>query len=891
MYDNRVRPTNDFIEFRTEEIEQSVPDRFEQQVRKYPDKLAVKSGSHQFTYDELNRIANRVAWAILDQRGEGEEPIALLFEHGISLIAAILGVLKAGKIYMTLDSSYPAMRLNYMLEHSQTGLIVTNNENLSFAEELAQSGHKLTNIDELDSSISDENPGLSISPDTLVSLYYTSGSTGEPKGVVENHRNRLFGVMEQTNSMNICVDDRLTFLASAGFSASIGDIFPAILNGATLLPFDLRSEGLGDLAAWMIREEITFYNSSPTVLRHFVNTLTGDEKFPELRLIRMNSEPLYKWDVDLYKKHFSPGCLFANGWGATELPYFRLYLMDKDTQIIGNNVPIGYADEIEGLMLLDDDGQPVDFDQPGEIVVKSRYLVPGYWRNPDLTRAKFLPDPDGGDERIYHTGDMALMRSDGSVVHLGRKDFQVKIRGSRVEVAEIEKALLDLSSVREAAVVAREDRSGEQRLVAYVVPERLPAPTITTLRHALAETLPDYMIPSSYVILDALPLTETGKIDRLALPDPGTARPELDVPFMAPRTPEEDTLAEIWSDVLELDEVGIHDNFLDLGGNSLMATQIISQVTKTFDRKLPLVALLHAPTIEQLADIVSQKEWTPPWSSLVAIQSGGSKIPIFCVHACDGEVLFYTDLARHLGQEQPFYALRAQGLDGKQDPHTRIEDMAAHYISEMQAIRPEGPYFLGGGGVGGMIAYEMAQQLLAQEQEVGLLALIDTGAPRPVSSTSNPYNSQKSLGHYVHRLFHYLRHGQLTLILKDKIRRRCEKIALMFNPSHIRRVRNAIDMAPWSYVPEVYPGRIIYFLSETRREPPGGEQATIGNWYELAAGGLNVFHVPGDHLDILKEPHVRILAEHLRDCLDEAQRDDSSTDRVKTISAKTDGLP
>ncbi|MFC1718136.1 AMP-binding protein [Candidatus Poribacteria bacterium] len=604
----RVRPTNSFIEFKTEEVEQSVPDRFEEQVRKYPKKLAVKSGSYSLTYDELNRAVNCVAHSILARRRGKEEPVALLFEHGISLIIAIFGISKAGKIYVPLDPLYPPARLAHILEHSQTSLIVTNNKNLSFAQELAQSGPEIINIDELDSSIPDENPGLSISPDAYVSLYYTSGSTGDPKGVIENHRNRLYGVMEQTNGMGICADDRLTFLASAGFSASIGDIFPALLNGAALFPFDLRSEGLGSLAEWMIREGITFYNSSPTVFRQFVDTLAGDEKFPRLRLIRMNSEPVYRWDVELYKKHFSRECLLANGWGATELPYFRLYLMSKDTQITDSNVPIGYADEIEGLMLLDDDDQPVGLDQPGEIVVKSRYLAPGYWRRPDLTQSRFLPDPDGGDERICRTGDMGLVRSDGSIIHLGRRDFQIKIRGSRVEVAEIEKALLDLDSIQEAAVVAREYKAGGQRLVVYIVPQRQHAPTVTALRRELAEQFPDYMIPSVFVTLDALPLTATGKIDRLALPDPGAERPELDTPFVAPRSPVEETLAEIWSQVLDLDEVGVHDSFFELGGHSLLVTQIVSRVASTFRVKVPLRSLFQSPTVADIAVVISQNQ-------------------------------------------------------------------------------------------------------------------------------------------------------------------------------------------------------------------------------------------------------------------------------------------
>jgi thioesterase domain-containing protein/acyl carrier protein len=388
------------------------------------------------------------------------------------------------------------------------------------------------------------------------------------------------------------------------------------------------------------------------------------------------------------------------------------------------------------------------------------------------------------------------------------------------------------------------------------------------------------MIPSVFVMMDELPLTATGKVDRLALPEPDATRPELGVNFVAPRDELETKLAKIWEEIIGIDSIGVRDDFFDLGGHSLVAAQLFHQIQKMFGRELPLIALLHAPTVGQLADILRQEEWSPPWSSLVEFQSGGSKPPFFCVHACNGEVFFYADLARHLGREQPFYGLRAQGLDGQQAPHTSIEDMAAHYIKEMQIVQPEAPYFIGGGGVGGRIAFEMAQQLLALDQKVGLLVLIDAAAPIPAS-----LNSRKSLGHYFRRSIHHLRHRQLTIILRNIVRNQRRRVTRRFKPRHTQLVRNALEMARRSYIPKVYPGRIIYFLSGKREKAPGGVQAAIGDWYDLAADGLNVFHIPGDHLKILEEPHVRVVAEHLRTCLGEVQRDAAEVGYVEARSA------
>ncbi len=593
-------PSGSFVEFRKEEIEQSIPDRFEQQVAKYPDRIAVKTRNHQFTYDALNKMANRVAHAILERFGEDNEPIALLLENDAPMIAAILGVLKAGKIYVPLDPASRNARTSYVLEDSQSVLIVTDDKNFSFAKGLAGKTRPLVNIDELDSGSPFVNPGLSMSAYALSWIRYTSGSTGQPKGVFTNHRKVLFHTMINTNSFHICSEDRIN---TQGY-----DIFAALLNGASFYPLDIKEEGLSRLAKSLILNEITVHCSIPSLFRHFLGTLTGEENFPNLRLIELEGEMLSKRDVEMYKQHFCDSCILVNKLGSRETAGFRQYFIDKETQIDGNIVPVGYAVEGKEVLLLDDNGQKLGHNQVGEIAVKSRYLAAGYWRRPDLTKEAFPSDPEGGDERIYRTGDLGRMLPDGCLVYLGRKDSQVKIRGNRVEVAETEMALVNLDGVKEAVVVAREDRPGEERLVAYVVPHKQPPPSVAVVRRALAEKLPDYMIPSTFVILDALPLLPDGKLDRHALLMPAPVRPELDTPFVSPRTPVEEALAGIWAEVLDLDHVGIHDNFLDLGGHSLLATRVISRVINQFQVELPVQSLFGAPTVAEMAVVITQNQ-------------------------------------------------------------------------------------------------------------------------------------------------------------------------------------------------------------------------------------------------------------------------------------------
>ena len=599
-------PTGRFIEFKKEEIEQSIPERFEKMVRMYPDRLAVKTRNHTLTYDALNRFANHVARAIWTQRDEGNKPVALLLEHDVSVIAAILGVLKADKIYVPLDPILPRVRLTKLLEDSQADLVVTNCKNLPLVHEIGRDRPHLINIDEIDSRPPEQNLGLSISPDTCAYVLYTSGSTGQPKGVVQNHRNVLHNIITYTNDIHICVDDHLTLLHSCGFVASVRNLFGALLNGAALFPFDIKEEGSVHLVDWLIQEGITIYHSAPTLFRNVTETLSGEEEFPRLRLIQLGSEQVTIKDVEQYKKHFSGQCIFVNRLGGSETGTFRRYFIDESTLISGSTVPVGYAVEGAEVLLLDEDGKKAGFNEVGEIAVKSRYLALGYWRRPELTKARFLPDSDGEDGCVYRTGDVGLMRPDGCLVYLGRKDFQAKIRGHRIEVTDVETALLHLGMIKEAVVVAWGDDANNKVLVAYIVPAKQPAPTVTVLRRALAEKLPDHMLPSAFVVLDALPLTPNGKVDRHALPVPDRARPDLENAFVAPRTSVEEVLARIWSEVLSVDQLGIHDNFFELGGHSLLATQVISRVIKTFRVELPLRSLFESPTVADMAVVITE---------------------------------------------------------------------------------------------------------------------------------------------------------------------------------------------------------------------------------------------------------------------------------------------
>ena len=603
--DRCFHPTGKFIEFKQEEIEQSVSERFERQVQKYPDRVAVRTRKEQFTYNELTRAANRVAHAVLARLGEGPEAVVLLLEQGAQLIFTMLSIAKAGKFYTLVDPSIPKARIAYILEDSQARLIVTNNQNLAVAMESAAPDTQLLDVDQIEDAWSGENPALPITPDATAYLAYTSGSTGQPKGVVQTHRNLLYHTMTRTNDFHICAEDRWSLLAF-GTGQMIKNVFCALLNGAALYPLDVKEEGIAPLANWLIQQEITLYHSSATLFRQFIDTLTGEEEFPRVRWIRLASQTVTRADVEMYQKYFSSSCVLVNGLSSTESGESVNFFIDKSTRIITGTVPVGYPVQSTKVLIIDDDGQEVGFNQIGEIAIKNRYLSPGYWQSPDLTQATFLEDHKGDSERIYLSGDLGRMLPDGCLEHLGRKDFRVKIRGYTVDVGEIESVLLGLPQVKQAVVIGQADPTGGQRLVAYLVSTTETVPSISEMRQSLIEKLTDYMLPSAFLFLDELPLLPNGKVNRRELPIPGTTRPNLGTPLVAPRTPVEEALAEIWAKVLGLDKVGIQDNFLELGGDSLLASQVISRIIRTLQVEVPLRSLFDSPTVAAMAMIIVQ---------------------------------------------------------------------------------------------------------------------------------------------------------------------------------------------------------------------------------------------------------------------------------------------
>jgi amino acid adenylation domain-containing protein len=598
---NKFGSTTDFIRFSHSDLDQSIPERFEQQVQRYPDKLAVITRSDSVSYAELNRSASRLATLIQSLLADSEAPVAIFLDQGIPQITAIMAVLKAGRIYVPLDPSDSQLRIDFMLQDSGAALILTDVNNYRAASEYELPDRKIFNTGRQE-VLECEQSGVPVNSGSTAYIYYTSGSTGKPKGVYDSHRNVLHNVMRYTNNLRISASDGLTLLQSCTFSGSVSNIFCSLLNGATLFPVDLRKEGIEGLASLLLQETVTIYHSVPAVFRQLMARAQG---FPGLRAIRLEGDQCSMIDVRIFQRNFDSGCILVNGLGATETGIVRTFTIHPDTTFSAAVVPVGYACEDMETLLYDEAGAEVPVGETGEIMIRSRYLASGYWRNPDLTKAMFRPCPVDPEYRVYRTGDIGRMRTDGCLEHLGRRDFQVKLMGRWVAITEMEQALMQIEGVSEAVVSLHHDADGS-RLVAYLVPLSPGSPpSASVIGQALANQMPGSVLPSAYVMLDTLPLGDSGKVNRGALPPPPEIRSESDRPFVAPGNAIEQSIADIWCEVLGLARVGVDDSFLYLGGNSLHATGIVIRINEKFLTALTLYALFENPTVSGLARVVA----------------------------------------------------------------------------------------------------------------------------------------------------------------------------------------------------------------------------------------------------------------------------------------------
>ena len=849
--------------------EQCVHSLFEIAAKRTPNRVAVECGGQSLTFAELNAKANRLAHHLRQSGVQPQSCVGIFLERSLDLIVGLLGVLKAGASYLPMDPSFPAERLAWMMEDAGISLLVTH---ALLVKDVSRAGMKTVCLDadwEAIEQQSSTDPCVPLPSSSLAYIIYTSGSTGKPKGVMIEHRSVVNFLLSMQEKPGFDENDVLVAVTTISFDIAALEVFLPLISGGKLVVAH-RNEVIDGSA---LLERIS--SSGATVLQATPATWkimseAGWEKTPRLKML-CGGESLPR---DLANNMLQRGAELWNMYGPTET---TIWSSTERVQPGSGPVLIGRPIANTQLYIVDEQLEPVPLGSIGELLIAGDGLSRGYRNRPDLTAERFIQTPflETGT-RAYRTGDQARFCPDGRVEILGRLDHQVKVRGYRIELGEIEQVLLQHEAIKDAVVVAQQEQDGNKRLVAYYIPVAGTRLQPGELAELLQKKLPDYMVPPWFVEMEAFPVTPNGKIDRKRFPKPEGITPETGSAFVEPEGELELQLADIWKKALKKQAIGANDNFFDLGGHSLLAAYVFAQMDRQIGVKLPLGILFQAPTIRQLAARVQEKSCS--WKSLVAIQTRGDRPPLFLVHGAEGNVLLYKNLARKLGNNQPIYGLQSRGLDGSEKIDTKIEEMAAHYVEEIQGLQPKGPYFLGGYCLGGAIALEIAQQLRRAGESVALLAMLETynmgGIPEASFPLTLIYKTQ-NLYFNLTNLFLSLSRGGLDFFLeKTKV-----EIGRMKTSWHIfwstmleklhhkdglqyqhLQIGSVNDQAQTNYNPVPYDGKIAVFRTKTYYH--GLKDFDFG-WGHIARQGVDVVELPHYPRGSLNDPFVEVLAERL----------------------------
>ena len=852
-----------------------------QQARSTPEAVALEFEGHQLTYAELDRRTDQLA-SYLRNAGVGPEVVvAVCLERSMEMVIGILGILKAGGAYAPLDPAYPKERLRFMLDDTGSPIVLTQRD---FFESLPESDIARICLDS-DWSAIEAGPGPPANEDSrggsdnLAYVIYTSGSTGKPKGVMNTHRAICNRLLWMQSRLPLFSEDAVLLKTSFSFDASIWELFVPLMTGARAVlarPGGQRETSY--LARAVAEHQITVLQLVPSMLQLLLDEPVL-ERCRSLKRVFCGGEML---SGDLQERFFARlKADLINLYGPTEASIdSNYYPCTREPARVP--VPIGRPIGNVQVYILDKQQRPVPLGVVGEVCIGGVGLARSYSNRPDMTAERFAPDPFSSKDgsRLYRTGDTGRHLPGGEVVVLGRMDNQVKVRGFRIELGEIEAVLMGHPAVKEAVVLARNVGPSDSRLIAYAVPYKKLDISVDELSELARRQLPDYMVPSAFVFLDALPRLSSGKIDRNALPAHDAARPDMAEPYVAPRNVLELKLVEIFEDSLGVQPVGVKDDFFGLGGHSMLAVRAVTQIERMLGKTVPLSALFEAPTVEELAGLLFEEADSVFKSSLVKIQGGGSHEPFYCAHPIGGGVLCFHDLARSLGREQPFFAFQSHGMDGHVQPFNRIEEIAAHFVDEMVAHKPEGPYLLGGWSMGGLIALEMARRLAEIGKSASLLVLIDTIAP-DMKSSPESVTDTGLLAEYLTDLGvgldEFLKLGsdeQFSYVLEE-----AKKAKRLHPNAQVSDIRPYFEIfknnvkAQRNYIPKSYSGDVVLLRARNANEKGRPADELLG-WGAYIKGRIQVVDVPGSHTTMMVEPHVKVMAEELRSCIDAVLHED-----------------
>jgi acyl-coenzyme A synthetase/AMP-(fatty) acid ligase/thioesterase domain-containing protein/acyl carrier protein len=878
------------------DVTTTVGECFAAVAARFPDRVAVRAPSATWTYAELAGRVARIAGGLRRVVGpRSGQPVALLADHDGPLVAAVLGVISAGQVVVILDPAAPAEQTAAVLAEARPRHLLHDELHAEAAASLAASDGRVTTL------LLDELAGEFTGPEPLgwrapLMLAFTSGTSGVPKGAIINHGVLLNLVRGATDALGLGPDDTMPMLFPTSLAVAAYPMFLPLLNGGTLSTLDVRSVGLAPVADFLADEGITLAYMAPTVVRFLVDALSGRD-FPALRMIALGGElvdpEILKVTADLFGVQH-----VAVGYGTTETGVVSLAVYDA-ADLPAESVHCGYAVDDVDIVVLDEAGAPAEVGTAGEVAVVSEYLFDGYWGHPELNRRVLSADPRGSDLACYRTGDIGRIDEHGALTLLGRLDTKVKVRGRFVVLGDVEADLHELPEVADAAVTAR-TVDGVTELVAHVVPAEPGAVDGPAIRAALLERREAYRVPSRWVLLDELPRLPNGKTDRRALPDPDVVldvlsglEPGASV-SAADHAEARESVRTLWESMLPVGPVGDDEDFMELGGDSLLAAQMLVLLERRTGVAVPMGELVHARTVRTLAEVVVRLRAGGPSDAGTAacVQHGDlSRHPrLWFVHDLQGSAYRVRHLAAELGGDQPVWSFESPLLAGEPNLDTSLETFAARYVTDLLAVQPEGPYHLAGYSFGGICAYEMARQLRRDGHEVAFVGVVDVGpgyrgpgwsarrSPlRPWFGIAPPPPDGSSVaaqfGHY-RRMFRTSRSGAARhLMVRSGLARLIDPIRFRADLRRDGRVRP--DWRLWYAWEEhwqlaarhwdrssTYPGRVDLFWADDS----ASSDATMG-WGPLV-GELHVHRFAGDHEGILEPTGARALARSLRRVID-----------------------
>ncbi|MBE9525225.1 MAG: non-ribosomal peptide synthetase [Chloroflexi bacterium] len=878
--------SQDAVFFTEEELKNNLWDIFNQQAKKYNNKIAIKTKKSEVTFEVLHQKANRIANTISEFIGTEQSGIGLLLSDAVKIASGMVGTLKSNNYFVPLDPIMPSERLAFMVQDANIRVVLTDSDHIKKSDNLAGEGVEVVNIDKLNYEELLPNPEVTFSLDDIVHIFFTSGSTGRPKGVTGDYRYLIRMLYQKLGREQITPADRYGLTRSFNFASPPNRVIACLATGSSFHHHYVGEEGLVGFSDWLKNEKITIYSSTPTVFRKFVGGLDKDEYFPNIRWVGLSGEQVFKQDATAFYDYFPEHSVLSAEFGSTEAGLFAYRLYPNDWDFQDDVLPAGFPSPGVDILICDEDGEEVALGMPGEMIICTDVMTQGYWNDPKLTALKYGIDKEDPTKRIFRTGDLGRFLPDGQIQYLGRIDNQVKIRGVRVEMDSVENHMLSYPGIIQAAAHPYQDKKGDLKLAGYLVTKTAVNILIPDLRQYLLDKIPVQMIPSVFIVLKEFPQTQTGKLDRKSLPQPAFVRPPLENPYVSPENKTEESLVKIWEGVIGVEGIGVTDNFFELGGDSLSGVLLFVQIEKKYRMKLPLSIMISAATIKQQAEILHKSEMTIEWSAIVPLKTSGNSTPLFLIPGKGGYPLRFRGLATKLAVETPIYAMQARGLDGMKNPFDSVEKSASYYIEEIKKIQSEGPYHLGGESGGGTVVYEMACQLSRDGEEVPILILFDTFGPGQVGALQNPQNWQARIPYIImlvkkyfstltksnwdgKKEYIYYLAGRIKILFQrimQRISRWIEERRVSGDmPSELKRVEDATIRAIKKYQPKPYSGRVILFRAA--RNPPTIDVSN--GWDQIDIGELVVHNLDCYHGNILFEPAASQIAEKVNMYIEE----------------------